>query len=1344
MKKLVKIVTITAILAAAVLIVACKQFLADPEEFFSYWAAEVIGTDYSIDKPQQMNKDGIPCVPSADDVTVTITLRNPKSFRLVMPTAPSDAGNVITFPGLSPQPVYGTDYSLGQPAPDKLALTYKPAFLKAHEWSKGDISPEITFTADDGRTFNKKFRLNLQVNTAPVLEYAGIGKTATADSAGNHYYVLLFRVKDMNNPITAGSIHKDIKKLIVTAGGGSPVEIPLSLNTGDTDFPTGGDLLAAGAVHKLKPTDPPLPSPTAQDWLLRLKTDVKVGGPEKVYEVCIKDEQGLTSAVIQASTQKNKLADVELFDGATPIPDPAPSLAGSTAGNPKEFPGMSGKTLTAQAPAGAAITGTVWRFSSAPGNWTQTDTVSGTTTAAINLPALVTGENQALYKISLKAQLSGYDDSDPKDFFIKLVRYEVPGLKIKQDFHQSGDNSLYCISAGTKAYVTEDIIPDATQYNSSANPLVIYSMLNQGCKLELSADAGATVKYKLNSGAEQSATTAAEITLSGGAHTLEVWTVRGATEGPHTTVHIKVVDAVNAYGELKNVVQNTPEQGTGPGQHDYNTFFINIKIGANLTADTEIAVTGGKRLMLSSSSSGTVHTVDANNSRRIFKISGTGTGLILENIKLEGGFAADEKGGAVYVEAGGTLGLTEKTVITPSTAPDTNTKGKNDVYLANGTLIKVDGALTSANPIVARITPEQYTDGIALLHGGNLLNTYTKFSVTQPAYATNLWTIESSGMLKAIPTTINGSSGAWKRLKDAVENLPEGSTITINGEIKATNDSGDDDRGVIDIDKNLTIKGKTGASSDILNADRDSLGSNAHRIFTVQSGKTLTLENLTLKNGHAAGWSEAGCGGAIYTKGGTVTMKNCTVTGNKAKIIGGAVYAESDGSTPAIVKVSGGTIGGDTTMAQNLSYLGGGGKGGGVYIKGTGSSLTLSDNASITGNRASNGEGGGVYVGNGATFMLESGAITNCTGNQKSGAGVYVESGAAFKMKGSSRVTPTADDNDVYLDGGSKIELVGSLTSTAPVARITVPDANYAATTQVLDGAISNGTPANYTKFTVTPQTSPARKWIIDEHGKLAEVIGGGSASSPTAKWTALKTAVENATDGEVFYIEGEYTMPSGSATMKPKDYMSCTIRGINNAVLNGDGQGKMISIGSNGTQNMILENLTIKNGKDAEYALSAYTGSEFHLKNVTVKDTKKIVESNSGDVTFENVKAHDTDSIIKLGGGPDGSGEVHYACLKIEGDTDIKGTVKLISPYNSSDYNSAIKICDKKSYTLKLDFKNDSNNYYNSAVNKQVVFLDASLTGFTLAQAVQNITVKPDGSDQYYIDNSGYLKKRP
>jgi len=166
MKKIFRIVTITAVLTSVVLIAACKQFLADPEEFFSYWSSELVSIDYSIDKPSQ-TIGGVPCVPSANDVTVTVKLKNPKNIKLVMPTSPDDAGKVISFPGLSSQPVYGTNYTLVQTANDKLELKYDAGFLKDYEWSTKDIGAEITFVSTDGRTFSKKFGLNLKVNTPP-------------------------------------------------------------------------------------------------------------------------------------------------------------------------------------------------------------------------------------------------------------------------------------------------------------------------------------------------------------------------------------------------------------------------------------------------------------------------------------------------------------------------------------------------------------------------------------------------------------------------------------------------------------------------------------------------------------------------------------------------------------------------------------------------------------------------------------------------------------------------------------------------------------------------------------------------------------------------------------------------------------------------------------------------------------------------------------------------------------------------------------------------------------------------------------------------------------------------
>ncbi|TWI79736.1 hypothetical protein JM98_00167 [Treponema putidum] len=165
MKKLLKILTIgTAVLTAA-LFTTCKQFIDYPEEFLGYWSSEVVPTGFSIDKPQQTNTDSVQCIPSTNEVTLTIKLHNPRKFTLITPTSTSSATDVqkiINFSGLSTQPVYDSTngYTLEQ-TPDKtvLKLTYKPGFLKAHEWSNGNISPEITLMSTDGRKFSKKFSL---------------------------------------------------------------------------------------------------------------------------------------------------------------------------------------------------------------------------------------------------------------------------------------------------------------------------------------------------------------------------------------------------------------------------------------------------------------------------------------------------------------------------------------------------------------------------------------------------------------------------------------------------------------------------------------------------------------------------------------------------------------------------------------------------------------------------------------------------------------------------------------------------------------------------------------------------------------------------------------------------------------------------------------------------------------------------------------------------------------------------------------------------------------------------------------------------------------------------------
>ena len=219
MKKILRILIISAVLlTTAIVFTTCKQFIDNPEEFLGYWSSEVVPTDFNIDKPYQTSNDGALCVPSVDDVKLTIKLHNPRKFSLITPTSTSSAADVqkiINFPGLLTQPTYGMHYTLEQ-TPDKTALrlTYKSGFLKAHEWSNGSIGPKITLTSTDGRKFNKKFSLNLKADTAPSLEYKGVGKTQVG---AEWYYVLIFQAKNVNDPLLPplDHLHGDIKKLYI-------------------------------------------------------------------------------------------------------------------------------------------------------------------------------------------------------------------------------------------------------------------------------------------------------------------------------------------------------------------------------------------------------------------------------------------------------------------------------------------------------------------------------------------------------------------------------------------------------------------------------------------------------------------------------------------------------------------------------------------------------------------------------------------------------------------------------------------------------------------------------------------------------------------------------------------------------------------------------------------------------------------------------------------------------------------------------------------------------------------------------------------------------------------------
>jgi len=118
---------------------------------------------------------------------------------------------------------------------------------------------------------------------------------------------------------------------------------------------------------------------------------------------------------------------------------------------------------------------------------------------------------------------------------------------------------------------------------------------------------------------------------------------------------------------------------------------------------------------------------------------------------------------------------------------------------------------------------------------------------------------------------------AKKTIGSGIGAVTTGGTVNIaNGTYTGPGNKG------IEINKDVNIAGQSMTGTII-----DAQGSG--NIFTINSGVTVSLQNLTLKNGNNTG----GFGGAIYNYG-TLNINKCNFTGNTADI-GGAI--ENDGGT---------------------------------------------------------------------------------------------------------------------------------------------------------------------------------------------------------------------------------------------------------------------------------------------------------------------------------------------------------------------------------------------------------------------------------------------------------------
>lgn len=232
--------------------------------------------------------------------------------------------------------------------------------------------------------------------------------------------------------------------------------------------------------------------------------------------------------------------------------------------------------------------------------------------------------------------------------------------------------------------------------------------------------------------------------------------------------------------------------------------------------------------------------------------------------------------------------------------------------------------------------------------------------------------------------------------------------------------------GIYSYESTLTVTDSTisgneakGSTSLIWYNSKDEISSealgNGGGICAVGKKSDVTLDGVTV-TGNKATYSKKGTGAGIEAQGGSLTVKDSTISNNEAQGNGGGIFS-AEGN---VLDVSGSTIQGN--KADN---------GGGIHMgeardtSKTPSKATITDTKILENEAIGSGEGGGVYVGG----PRADATLKGCTvANNKS---VSTGGGIAAKL-GTVTLDDTTVENNQAVNGGGLFHLgiavPGSLT----------------------------------------------------------------------------------------------------------------------------------------------------------------------------------------------------------------------------------------------------------------------------------------------------------------------------
>ncbi|UTC78633.1 hypothetical protein E4O04_11775 [Treponema sp. OMZ 799] len=484
------------------------------------------------------------------------------------------------------------------------------------------------------------------------------------------------------------------------------------------------------------------------------------------------------------------------------------------------------------------------------------------------------------------------------------------------------------------------------------------------------------------------------------------------------------------------------------------------------------------------------------------------------------------------------------------------------------------------------------------------------YEVKLKAQASNYADSDEKTYYYKVRKEVRTGHSSWHILKTAVANAKENDTVYINGIILSTNDVGDN--GEIEVNKNINIRGLTGKTHDIIDAQ-----SNNHRIFEVAENKSLTLTKLTLQNGKRTGSTAFDTGGAIKAGNGSVlTLDDADIKDSEAVTGGGAVY--TDGT------------------------------------------LNIKSGSVISGNKTTGsvGAGGAINITPSGSLIMTGGTIENNT----AALGGAVYNGGIFEISGAATIKVDSSKNDVYLPANKVITVSENLTQpiAARISPVNYPS-TFNSTIKVLQAGSGVDLSAQVSKFKVTDSTD-GKKWKINNSGQLEEVTTGGKT---VTSWSELKSEVEKTSGGaEVIIVDG--TLTASGDHDKITVGRNLTIRGKDGtAILDADKKCKIFKVKKN--NKLILESLTLQNGDATKLSKKERNGGAVDLEEhasleiksgVIIKDN--VANQGGGVYIGQNAELLMTSGIIQSNIGKGVSNKAHGGAVYVSGTFKMSGDAKL------------------------------------------------------------------------------------